>query len=263
MELCLNIPVIVLTGYADFTFGVKSLSLGISDYLLKDELTSISLYKSIIYSRERKRATSALIESERKYSELFQLSPLPMWVVDTDTLQLLDVNMATIDHYGYSREELLSMTLRDIRPAEDVPALERGIAEDRLHLDEHPRRIVRHKKKSGELRHVEIQIAPILYKGNKANLVISTDITDRLNYINAIEGQNEKLREISWMQSHIIRAPLSRIMALVPLINAAAINSDEQKTMLEYLTLSANELDAVIRNITDKTSEADYKLPDH
>jgi len=66
INLCRNIPVIVLTGYTDFSFGVKSLSLGISDYLLKDDLTALSLYKSIIYSVERKKIISALETSEKQ-----------------------------------------------------------------------------------------------------------------------------------------------------------------------------------------------------
>jgi signal transduction histidine kinase len=57
-------PVIVLTGYADLCFGVKSLSLGVSDYLLKDELTALSLYRSIIYNLERKRILLAFEASE-------------------------------------------------------------------------------------------------------------------------------------------------------------------------------------------------------
>jgi len=66
VELSLNAPVIVLTGYADLTFGVKSLSLGVADYILKDELTALSLYKSIVYSTERKRIISALEISEKR-----------------------------------------------------------------------------------------------------------------------------------------------------------------------------------------------------
>jgi signal transduction histidine kinase len=66
VEISLNAPVVVLTGYADFAFGVKSLSLGVSDYILKEELTAISLYKSIVYSTERKRIISALEVSERQ-----------------------------------------------------------------------------------------------------------------------------------------------------------------------------------------------------
>src|SRR5690554_545446 len=54
VKISKSIPVIVLTGYADIAFGIKSLSLGIADYLLKDELTATSLHKSILYSIERK-----------------------------------------------------------------------------------------------------------------------------------------------------------------------------------------------------------------
>jgi signal transduction histidine kinase len=66
VEISLNAPVIVLTGYTDFEFGVKSLSSGASDYILKDELTSLSLYKSIVYSMERKRIISDLEISEKR-----------------------------------------------------------------------------------------------------------------------------------------------------------------------------------------------------
>ena len=66
VDLCGDLPVIVLTGYTDFAFGIKSLSLGISDYLLKDDLTALFLYKSIVYSVERKKIVSALETSEKQ-----------------------------------------------------------------------------------------------------------------------------------------------------------------------------------------------------
>jgi hypothetical protein len=74
-----------------------------------------------------------------------------------------------------------------------------------------------------------------------------------LNYIKAIEDQNEKLREISWIQSHVVRAPLSRIMGLIPLIHDAD-DIAEKEMMLDYVIISANELDEIIRNITAKST---------
>jgi len=74
----------------------------------------------------------------------------------------------------------------------------------------------------------------------------------------ALEEQNQKLKEISWMQSHVIRAPLARIMALIPLINNVRENRVERGKMLDYLILSANELDEVIGDITDKTRVVDH-----
>jgi len=254
-----NAPIIVLTGYSDFSFGVKSLSMGVSDYLLKDELSSTALYKSIIYSIERKKNITDLEQSEKRYSDLFNLSPLPMWVVDLKTLKFLNVNNATINHYGFSREEFLSMDLRDIRPAEEIPNMEKALADGRFHPDEPLRRELIHRKKNGELMNVEIQIAPVQYKGSKANVVIVNDITERFKYIKAIEEQNKKLRDISWIQSHIVRAPLSRILGLVPLIVNLCENVEDRDMMLQYLLVSANELDEVITNITNKSSIDDFQ----
>jgi len=61
--------------------------------------------------------------SEGHYQLLFEHNPLPMWVYDPATLRFLTVNEAAIRHYGYSRKEFLEMTLKDIRPKEDIPAL--------------------------------------------------------------------------------------------------------------------------------------------
>jgi PAS domain S-box-containing protein len=257
VALCVNIPVIVLTGYTDFSFGLKSLSLGVADYMLKDELTSMSLYKSIIYSIERKKNSIALQETEKRYSNLFHLSPLPMWVVDMSTLQFIDVNNATIVNYGYTKEELLSMTLKDIRPEEEVAALLSNIEKVKQYPDANYEKNMIHRTKTGELRNVMIRATRIKYGNKDAALTVAADITDQLNYIKTIERQNESLREISWIQSHIVRAPLSRIMGLVQLIEAADDVNDETKQVLQYLSEAADELDNVIREITNKSQQAE------
>jgi PAS domain S-box-containing protein len=81
------------------------------------------------------------------------------------------------------------------------------------------------------------------------------DITERLNYIKAIEEQNENLKEISWLQSHVIRAPLARIMGLIHLIKDPNQDGSEKRKTLDYLLLSANELDEVIKTITEKSHQ--------
>jgi len=247
-----NAPVIVLTGYPDFEFGVKSLSLGVSDYILKDELTSISLYKSILYSFERKKVMLALRESETQYSELFHLSPQPMWVFDLKTLMFLNVNNAAIEQYGYSQEEFLLMNIAEIRPEEEIEKLATAIADStdgRLYHQG----IFTHKKRSGEIIQVDIQVNSIQFQGREARLVLANDVTERLSYIQAIETQNQKLREISWIQSHMVRAPLARILGLVQIITEMKSAPDEQAELLGYLQHSSNELDSVIKQITEKT----------
>lgn len=254
VELSLNAPVIVLTGYADLAFGVQSLSLGVSDYLLKDELTSTSLYRSIVYNLERKRIVSELAQSERRYSELFHLSPLPMYVFELESLAFLDVNDAFIKHYGYTYDEIFKMTVLQIRPEDEIPFFEKGILSDSKDNRNVNLGIHKHLKKNGEIIQVDIQSNFIQYKGKDAKITVASDVTERLNYIKAIEAQNEKLREISWIQSHVIRAPLARIMGLIHVIKDMQENSEEKAMTLDYIILSANELDVVIKNITDKTN---------
>ena len=247
--LCINKPVIVLTGYTDFDFGVQSLSLGISDYLLKEELTSMSLYKSILYSLERKKALAELKESEKKYSELFHLSPQPMYVFDLESLQFLNVNNAAIKHYGYTREEFLSMTIRDITPFAEIEKMEASLADSGGGLIYQGN--FTHKKRNGELIRIDTQSNIMDYKGREAVVILAIDVTERLSYISAIEAQNENLREISWIQSHVVRAPLARIMGLIQILKNS--EGDEKEMAMEYILLSANELDDTIKDITNKT----------
>jgi PAS domain S-box-containing protein len=78
---------------------------------------------------ERKEAQDALRKSEERYRLLFDRNPQPMWVFDIETLAFLEVNDAAVHHYGYTREEFLKMTIKDIRPEEDIPALMKNISE--------------------------------------------------------------------------------------------------------------------------------------
>lgn len=180
LALAESVPVIVLTGYSNLEFSIESLSKGISDYLLKDDLSSALLYKSIIYSFERNTFSDELKKSERNYRHLFEFSPVPMWVYDLHSLKILDVNKAAIQHYGYSEENFLSFTLRDIRPAESVGALESAIESVRLDSSKTAIGVYTHQKKSGEEIQVEVRGSSIEYKGHEARLVLAEDITEKL-----------------------------------------------------------------------------------
>jgi two-component system, NarL family, sensor histidine kinase UhpB len=72
LAMASDAAVIVLTGYSDLGFGARSLALGVSDYLLKDELSSLSLYKSLVYGIERRRVVAKLEESEKRAHEFAQ-----------------------------------------------------------------------------------------------------------------------------------------------------------------------------------------------
>lgn len=197
-------------------------------------------------------------ESEQKYSDLFQLSPLPMWVYDLETYRFLDVNDAAIKHYGYTREEFLSMTIKDIRPPEEVPKLEASVAYSRQHDELFTKGIYLHSKKNGKTIHVEVQSNIIQFRGRKAEIILAHDISEKLEYIAAIEAQNRKLQEIAWMQSHVVRAPLARIMGLVELIQYYPASGIENSELLDAITDSAAELDDILKGITDKAEQINH-----
>lgn len=207
---------------------------------------------------ESKLASQALADSEKRYSDLFHLSPVPMLVYDMSTLKYLDVNLAAIERYGYSREEFLSMTVFDIRPEEDIPLLQKVINEKQNQLKASFEGIFRHRKKNGQLIRVDIMSNIISYHGVRCKLVLANDVTDRMRYVEAIEKQNKTLMDISWMQSHVIRPPLSRIMGLLPMLNYCGADPDQQQ-VIKYLMESAQELDKVIHSITDVISEVRVK----
>lgn len=249
-----DIPVIVLTGYQDFEFSLRTIGMGVTDYLLKDELNGTALYKTILYTLERRKALAELTESQQRYSDLFHLSPLPMWVYDQVTKAFLDVNRSACTHYGYSEKEFLSKTLYDIRPPEERDELDQKLAEP--HEDTGSTGVVIHQKKDGSLINVELSYANIEFKDRPARLILVNDITEKLRYTQAIEAQNRRLRDIAWIQSHVVRAPLARILGLIHLIDVDLITSpQEYQNTLELIKASSQELDQVISDIVANTQQ--------
>ncbi len=174
-------PIIILTGRADIDFSIKSIAQGILDYLLKDDLNATTLYKSIIYAIERKKTISELEESEKRYSDLFHLSPQPMWVFDPETFRFIQVNKATIELYGYSEAEFLNMTLMDIKQEEDIAATKQGL-QQRNPGNGIFKSTLRHIKKNGEIIEVEIFSTPITINDKGYISVIAIDVTEKNLY---------------------------------------------------------------------------------
>lgn len=188
-------PIIILTGYADVDFSINSISQGILDYLLKDDLNATMLYKSINYAIERKKTNTELRESEKRYSDLFNASPQPMWVFDIVTLLFIQVNHAATSHYGYSEEEFLSMTILDIRPPGEklkpIEIIDRVMSEK----EDNHKGSFRHRKKSGEIIEVEIYSNPIVVNNRKYRSVIAIDVTEKKSFDHAITKAIIKTQE--------------------------------------------------------------------
>jgi PAS domain S-box-containing protein len=140
----------------------------------------------------RHLAEAALRENEKKYRYLFEINPNVMWIYDLETLAFLEVNEAAVTNYGYTKEEFLKMTIRDIRPEEDIPILMDDVAHTTKLLNKAG--TWRHKKKSGEIIFVEIVSHLTEYEKRKARLVIANDITERKLAQETLMLSEEKFR---------------------------------------------------------------------
>lgn len=194
----------------------------------------------------------ALKESEQRYSDLFHLSPQAKLVYDTNTLKFIDVNQAAIQEYGYSHEEFLKMTIEDIWPNPAISELKGPKTLERRDKQSVLGQFV-HKRKNGEEIIVELRTNILMYQGKEVKLVLVNDITERFKYLEAIEAQNERLKSIAWTQSHVVRAPLARIMSLIDVIKDPSTSEGDRVLFLNHVLKSATELDDIIHDIVDST----------
>jgi PAS domain S-box-containing protein len=123
---------------------------------------------------------------------LFERSPLPMWIYDLETLRFLDVNEVACSHYGWSREEFLAMTIRDIRPPQDRAALEATIAE--LGGRSFSASLWRHRRKDGSSIDVEVRSHELLFEGRRTRVVCPIDVTLRVRAEAALHEREAALR---------------------------------------------------------------------
>ncbi|RKQ91291.1 hypothetical protein C8N24_1113 [Solirubrobacter pauli] len=127
------------------------------------------------------RRTAVAIEADRSRERtqmLFEASPTPMWVHDHETLAFLEVNDATVERYGWSRDELLAMTIKDIRPPEEIPRLLAVLAERQGAGELRPMEW-RHCRRDGTVFDVEVTTGRIDYAGRHAVLVVAHDVSER------------------------------------------------------------------------------------
>jgi PAS domain S-box-containing protein len=135
--------------------------------------------------------TEDLRRSELRYRSLFESNPQPMWVFDEETLAFLAVNDSAIRHYGYTRDEFLGMTLRDLRLPEDVPALLESLANDGNYNEKSGP--WKHKRKDGSLIDVEVATHALDFDGRKAALVSVTDVSERMASAAQVRQMQDRL----------------------------------------------------------------------
>jgi len=142
------------------------------------------------------RLQKALSESEIRYRDLFKNNPNPMWIYDRNTFAFREVNDAAVSHYGYTREEFLSMTIDNIRPQEDVNKNQRFIKGENSSFAQSSG--WRHVKKDGTIIDVEISTHSLPRRGNKSErLVLAKDVTRRKRIETELFKSEQRYRELA------------------------------------------------------------------
>lgn len=173
------LPFILMSGTIGEQAAIESLKAGATDYVLKQNRDRLpaAVRRAVAEAAERARLEAAeedLRLSEKQYRLLFQGNPHPMWVFDLETLAILEVNEAATQHYGYSREEFLRMTLTDLRVPEGGQP---GVAAP---VDVKTQGLVwRHRRKDGAEMNMEVIWSPLAFRGKLAALTLATDVTVR------------------------------------------------------------------------------------
>ncbi|MDZ7715182.1 MAG: PAS domain S-box protein [Balneolaceae bacterium] len=215
------------------------------------------MISTVIDVTEQKKLEVQLRQSEKKYRHLFENNPEPMWIYDPETLEFVEVNQAAISHYGYSEDEFMDMTLADIRPREDLEALNKDV-EDDLGKDSYSEEW-RHLKKDGTLINVEVSAANVQYQGNTYRLVLANDITERKHIQekiiqSVIEGEDRERKRIA----HELHDGLGQYLV------AANMNFESVKDEISQLREKREEQFktglSLLKNAISETRSISYNL---
>jgi PAS domain S-box-containing protein len=125
-----------------------------------------------------------LASSAALYAAVFESLPFPGYVFDRRTLRFLAVNRAAVQRYRYSRREFLALTLEDIRPADELPALRRAMHSSKNH---EYRSVWRHQTKGGEVFVAKIRWQPLCFRGRRATLAIVFDLEERARKVQMMD----------------------------------------------------------------------------
>ena len=167
--------------------------------LLLPQLVSFALSAMVLYAlaqalERQERMADVLRQGEQRYHLLFESNPSPMWVFETATQRITDVNRAAVERYGYTREEFLAMRLTDLHPPEDVACRDAALA--CLTAAEGTTHSGRHRKKDGTIIDVEAIGRPLGDPMPGMRIVLANDVTDRVAAERALQATNEKLRTL-------------------------------------------------------------------
>ncbi|HLZ89049.1 MAG TPA: ATP-binding protein [Puia sp.] len=251
-------PLVLLTGIGNRDLDVQAMTIGAVDYLVKSEINTEKLERSIRYALERSAYIKALRNNERKFRNIFERSKDAVFLTGDD-LVFRDVNAATCDLFKYGKDELLQMSLYNLFARTEAAEQLRN----RLSLtgeveDLEVELITRNK----ERRNCILSISWQVYSSGETYIQgIIHDITN-LKRIERATFQIEKLRSTATLLrtlAHEVRNPLTNINLSVEQLKPE-MNSEEANIYLDIITRNCGRIDGLISELLDLSRPAEISL---
>lgn len=204
---------------------------------------------------EKKNLEQALQESEERFRKITALAPIGILITNTK-FEINYANVCVKNMLEYTDDELYSHSINQIIHNFEI-SNEYKIRVDDLNIDiETPifnqEQFIALTKNKDRLN-IILSSSLFFNQNKKYYIFIIQDITELSQKDNLIALQNTKLRDIAWHQSHIIRAPLARIMGLIGLLENNYVEKKERSLFYQLILDSSHELDKVIHDIVNKT----------
>ncbi len=202
---CPEIPFIFVSGSMGEETAIEALHLGATDYVLKQRLTRLGpavhrALREVEEQARRRRAEQALRASEQNYREIFNATSDAIMVHDAATGAILDVNQTTLNMFGYSREELLSLAGEDFRAGEPFSHQE-AVRRIRQAFAEGPQVFEWHsRKKNGELFWTEVALRGTRIGVKERVLAVVRDVSERKQTDEALRVSEGRFRSV-WEHS--------------------------------------------------------------
>jgi len=196
----------------------------------------------------RKREEEALRTSEGRYRALFEHAPFPKFLYDHETLRFLAVNDAAVRDYGYSRDEFLAMTLKDIRPEEDAAAF---VGTRDIGLGDSALGVCRHTKKDRSVIDVEVTLQNFVFGGRPCGLAVALDVTQRQR-MEAQLRQAQRMDAIGGLAggvAHDFNNLLSIILSYSEMLAAPLKPGDPMRDDLEEISGAGNRAADLTRQL--------------
>ena len=251
-------PLILLTGIGNRDVDIQAMTIGAVDYLVKSEINTEKLERSIRYALERSAYIKALRVNERKFRNIFERSKDAVFLLG-EGLVFRDVNNATCDLFKYSKEDLLDFSLYELFARKEAA----GVLKDRLlHSGEGEEMEVELMTRNRERRNCILSISKQADASGETYIQgIIHDITN-LKRIERATFQIEKLRGTATLLrtlAHEVRNPLTNINLSVEQLKPEC-ESEDANIYLDIIARNCGRIDSLISELLDLSRPAEISL---